>query len=40
MAELETDKIERVDGGDLTVAQLRDWLRNWVADAILPMPSH
>lgn len=33
MAELETDKIERVDGGDLTVAQLRDWLRNWVADA-------
>ncbi|MDV8077250.1 polyketide synthase Pks13 [Rhodococcus sp. IEGM 1370] len=33
MAEQETDKIERVDGGDLTVAQLRDWLRNWVADA-------
>nr|WP_314140951.1 polyketide synthase Pks13 [uncultured Rhodococcus sp.] len=33
MAELETDKIERVEGGDLTVAQLRDWLRNWVADA-------
>ncbi|CCQ14404.1 Polyketide synthase Pks13 [Rhodococcus sp. AW25M09] len=33
MAELETDKIEQVGGGDLTVAQLRDWLRNWVADA-------
>ncbi|WP_032388100.1 polyketide synthase Pks13 [Rhodococcoides fascians] len=33
MAEQETDKIQSADGTDLTVAQLRDWLRNWVADA-------
>ncbi|MDJ0394288.1 polyketide synthase Pks13 [Rhodococcus sp. G-MC3] len=33
MSEQETDKIQRADGGDLTVAQLREWLRNWVADA-------
>ena len=33
MAEQETDNIERVEGADMTVAQLRQWLRNWVADA-------
>ncbi|MGV8872784.1 MAG: polyketide synthase Pks13 [Rhodococcus sp. (in: high G+C Gram-positive bacteria)] len=33
MAEQETDKIQSADGTDFTVAQLRDWLRNWVADA-------
>lgn len=34
MSEQETDKIQRAEGGgDLTVAELRQWLRKWVADA-------
>ncbi|MGB7234824.1 MAG: polyketide synthase Pks13 [Rhodococcus sp. (in: high G+C Gram-positive bacteria)] len=35
MAEQESDNIEPVEaeGADMTVAQLRDWLRNWVAEA-------
>ncbi|WP_020111802.1 polyketide synthase Pks13 [Rhodococcus sp. 114MFTsu3.1] len=39
MAEQETDKIQRAEGdGDLTVAQLREWLRNWVAEATNQSP--
>lgn len=50
MAEQETDKIQRAEdgtghsagstpAGDLTVAQLREWLRNWVAEATNQSPA-